>query len=569
MDGAPPRRAPPIPPALLGGAALCCLVVSLLCVNANLLLHYGDAVQYVSLGQNLAAGHGYRSDTLRFPDLMQPPLYPLLMAALLRLGLVSSAVTAAVAVCSAAQVLTLWGLLRVHLLWLGPRGLGVTAAIACVYPNLGFGGALVLEPTFLCTLIWSLYFLLSGLGTGQIWRLLLAGLGLGLALLVRPEVVLTAAMAVLLVLVWPWPLPRRIAGLAALFVAAAVVVVPYGLWMRARLGDFEVLPKVRYNLPFADITAHMDWGADQADLGGREQRTFFTLMPDASTFVMNHAFAHRDFDPRPQFPRTQDQASRPGPGILRQLLRSAVGVAVDAAARARALHPLAVVLLLVGVWTGLRGRDPSPWRALRDPDRLVTVALLGLVAGHLLPAVASGADYTSRYLAASLLFSVPLVVRGLIDLSDWLSDSLARRTGRADARAILLGLSVLLVGGYASGTSKVSRGDARVMARGRALERAVAQVVPAGARVTEEHGRATYLAGGQPYQLPYLRDVDELRRYLKRHGIRYAIFDTRTLRKNPSAVNRGLVDRRAWPAELELVQELFPDDEPIRIVRVN
>lgn len=575
------------PPLLTLGALALCVLCSLYCILRPPILFYEDAVHYLSLGQSLAQGRGFRSDTLRFPDLMQPPLYPALIALLMRLGL--SVVTAAVALCVASQALTVLALGWLSRLCFGARGVGLTLLIAALYPNLAFGAALVLEPLFLLWLALAVgLFMLSLRASDDARRSLLAaagaGLALGLALLTRPEAVITTAVLVLLGLLWPAPLGRRLRALGALGLLLALVLLPYGLWLKAQLGVFELIPKVRYNTALADIAGRLRWEPGEEALGGREQRVFFTLMPDSATFVMNHAFEHPGADPGAYFPLQARGAGQEGVGRrLVTLLRDAREVLTDGALRTLSFHPLALLLVALAVFAALRGRagpDAPPlappqaagaagtavarWRS---PDALLTLALLLLCGLHLGPAVLSGVDYTSRYLAASLLFSVPLVSRGTSPIVDWLR---ARGAGRA---ACLLWALILF--GYGLGTARVARscaGGPPGWARARAIEGAVRQHIPTGARVLAEHGRYAFLNGGAAIQLPYLRDPPELLAFLARHRVTHALIDSRTLQRNPSRTARALRDPAAWPPSFRLLSSLSftgDPDHPVYLVEVR
>lgn len=566
---------------MLGALALCVLC-SLYCILRPPILFYEDAVHYLSLGQSLAQGRGFHSDTLRFPDLMQPPLYPALIALLMRLGL--SVVTAAVALCVTSHALTVLALGWLSRLCFGARSVGLTLLIAALYPNLAFGAALVLEPLFLLWLALAVgLFVLSMRSSDDARRSILAaagaGLVLGLALLTRPEAVITTAVLVLLGLLWPAPLGRRLRALGALGLLLALVLLPYGLWLKAQLGVFELIPKVRYNTALADIAGRLRWEPGEESLGGREQRVFFTLMPDSATFVMNHTFEHPGSDPGAYFPLQARGVGQEGAGRrLVTLLRDAREVLTDGSLRTLSFHPLALLLMGLALVAALRGRaGPGAPQAAgaaatavarwRSQEALLTLALLLLCGLHLGPAVLSGVDYTSRYLAASLLFSVPLVSRGTAPIVDWLR---ARGAGKG---ACVLWALVLL--GYGLGTARVARSSAGGppgWARARAIEGAVAQHIPRGARVLAEHGRYAFLNGGVAIQLPYLRDPPELQAFLARHRVTHALIDSRTLQRNPSRAARALRDPANWPPsfrQLAVVSFIGDQAHPVYLVEVR
>lgn len=405
---------------------------------------YEDALHYLSLADHLAAGAGYRSSILHFPDLMQPPLYPVLVALFSKL------------------------------------------------------------------------------------------------------------------------LPSSH--------AAALFVVPYGLWMKARLGTFEVLPKVRYNVVYADVAERLAWTPEEERSTERDLRVFFTLMPDQSDFVLNHAFAHPGFDPRGLLP----QRAQAGRGAIATRLRSALHVARDIATdsllRLGGLNPLGLALFVAGLWAGLRrrppdvlsGGDPAP---IEDHGRrLMRATLLVLFAAHLLPALASGLDYTPRFLCASLYFTVPLLGGGTVVVAQ----RLGRRTGRAPQ--LLFGLGMALCVCYAACALNfvvTSAGGPVIRERLQSTLRTCAQQVPEGARVMADHSRYGYLRHGASFPVPYVRTQQELLAYIARHRIGYAVFDGRVLGKYPNPVVRGLLDPRNWPLTWVPLAGLFEKKDPIWIVKLQ
>jgi hypothetical protein len=228
-----------------------------------------------------------------------------------------------------------------------------------------------------------------------------------------------------------------------------------------------------------------------------------------------------------------------------------------------AFSPLALLLLLFGAARGLGDAGPARWER-----RLLTLALLALVAGNLLPAMASGIDYMPRYQMTSILFSLPLVGAGVAPLSAWLS---RRLPGLAPAN-LQIGIGLLLALLYLAGAVRTARAHVRSPIQAQrmvAVDRALPAHLPEGARVLAEHPRYAFQRGGFTFQLPYTRSLEELADYVHIHRIEYALLDARTLRRNPSRVNRALADPAAWPPGWRPVMTLFSDSEPIWLVRVR
>ncbi len=568
------------PRGAVAAAAVLCAVVSVLCVRSAPLLYHNDAVHYVSLAEHLARGQGYRSAVHFFHDLMQPPLFPMLIAAVA--PLMGSAAQAAVLVCVLAQVAALLALVRLHRAVWGPSGVLATATVAAVYPNLAFGGALTLEPVFLCLLAWATVAAVAAGRRGSAPHAGVCGLLAGLALLVRPEVVVT--VPVLAALLWLWPRAnetgtgrrRRAVWLLAFGAAVAVVVIPYGLWIESKLGYFEVLPKVRYNIPVADINDHMAWDTDERELIARDQRTHYSLMPDRATFVLNRGFVDPTFDPRTMYPRRPDEPA--AKGTARAVVQTAVEIAREGVAYTGLFNPVLAALLVLGAWRGLRrGRDESahdPAAGVGAPPpgererRVLAGALVALVACHLGPALVSGDDLEMRYVAASMLFAVPLIGGGAgrvvhIAAARW------PRLSRGGWEWIVAASLVVAYGVLTARTLGNLSGGRAIRERTEAVERACNRLVPEGAGIMADKLRFGILRGGRSLHLPYVRSLDELVAYATHHRVDYAILDARTLRKNPSRINRALVDPSAWPPGWTPIAHLFQDDTPIWIAKVR
>src|SRR3712207_4173491 len=108
-----------------------CLLVTLLCLLYPPALYHQDAVHYLSIAEHLARGEGYRSAIHLFPDLMQPPLFPLLIAGFMKV--LGSSLLAARVVVVLSELGTLLLLYRIHTQVFGARGRVFTALCAAVY----------------------------------------------------------------------------------------------------------------------------------------------------------------------------------------------------------------------------------------------------------------------------------------------------------------------------------------------------------------------------------------------------------------------------------------------------
>jgi hypothetical protein len=316
--------------------------------------------------------------------------------------------------------------------------------------------------------------------------------------------------------------------------------------MRARLGYFEVLPKVRYNLPLARVARQVPLPPDAPDeLPIRTAQ--LALMPDHATLVLDYAFEHPELDPVSLFPG----APRASVGRVRTFARSTIRVVSDAVRGTAFLHPLAMVLLLA-----------CAWRLRAGPRRLEVAALLALFGLHLVPAIFAGEDFEQRYLSAAMMFSVPLVAGG--------AEALSARARSSRARALAL---AALASVYALTTARLARqqaGGPRAWAHLSAIEQGCRDHVPLHARLLDMHTRDAWLREGIEHVVPYPRDADEMRAYVEHYQIEYAVLDPARLRATGNAVHRELLaEPRAWPPAWRLIATVGDAAAPVYLVRLR
>ncbi len=537
--------------APLALAAIGAVLVGAWCIRAVPLLWHQDTCHYLELAASLARGDGYHSALNLFPDLIQPPLYPLALAALIRAG--ASPVGAATAICLGAAALTAVGLVRLHEALWGARGRLFAAAVGAASPVLALADGLESEPLFLLLALLALLAAIGALRRRSAAIAALAGLAAGGALLTRPEGVLVAAVLALLLAATGSGLGRA-ARVAAFGLALGAVATPYGLWVRARTGHFEVLPKLRFNRLLADVTAALP-DEPGVPLAAKEMRALNSLMPDHATFILSRAFEDPGFDPRPLFPRVARSAA----GRAIDLLRHDREVLSDAARRTGLLHPLALALSIAAFVAGTR-------RARPVETRVGVVALALLAFALLLPALLAGDAYELRFLAGATLFSLPLVAGG----ATLVADAVARRAGRPLAVEALL--ATLLFAAFAALTTRLAVTNAGGPAsheRSSLITDACRRLLPEGARVVADHARCGWLAHGASLQLPTVDDLGALGDYLAAHRARYLLLDGRTLRRNPSAPVRGLIDPATWPRGWRALATLPPvGGDPLYLVEL-
>jgi hypothetical protein len=532
-------------------AVLLCIAVSAWCFTQPPILFAKDAVHYLSLGTALARGEGYHSGIYLVHDLLQPPLYPLLIALLVKLG--SPPVGAAVVIVIAAQAATVVALAGIHRVTFG-GGMMFTALAAALSANLALGTSLTLEPLFVCALAWGFRLAVESLDRDHLSRAAGAGLAFGVALLTRSEVIITLTIAIGLFVFWPSSWRRRLLRLAALLGAFAAVALPYGLWMRAHLGHFEILPKVSYNRRVPSLVDHMQVPPNAGE-DAAVAIAMVSLMPDHRIFVLDYAFEHPEFDPRTQLPQRTEAHGWLSPRTAalagRRLLAHAM-------VRLGFLNPLALFLMLFGACCAMRGSTDAPWKR-----RLLVLALGGAAALHLLPALLSLEDFQERYVSAAIAFFTPFIGAGAAALAVVLG---RRMRGAQVLAGVLL---VAMQGFFVVRSARHQASGPPRWAHLRAVEAACRRSLPAGARVLDPHPRNAWLAGGKSFTMPWAHDLAELTAYLAAWRVDHAVLDGRALAESPNPFDREvLLDPRLWPPSWHLVEEL-PDAGPTRIVRMD
>ncbi|HZI95014.1 MAG TPA: glycosyltransferase family 39 protein [Patescibacteria group bacterium] len=210
-------------------------------------------IRYITIARGLMAGNGFHGLDNRYPDIIQPPLFPMMLAVALVLPGPDLAIARGVSILMGALLVFPCAVIARRLF--GEKTTRRVACLVAVYPLLAdISAAAITESTF------ALLVMLAAL---SVWRALdtgdsgggplpsvTAGLLLGLAFLTRPEglAYLAAAWAACAV---DALLSRSLVRTAlahlrkVLFILAgfAVVVAPYLVWVHARIGHWMMAPK--------------------------------------------------------------------------------------------------------------------------------------------------------------------------------------------------------------------------------------------------------------------------------------------------------------------------------------
>ena len=203
-------------------------------------LIFPDESQYVNIAQNFATGHGLRTSTnpltghvVEF-EVQRPPVYPLMLAVVFRLGGNVRAVQVVQAVLGALTCLMIYVLAKELM---GEWPARIAGAVSAVYPfYIYFAGRVLSETLFLLLFVTSWYYVVRmwrELNEREAWTrwvasCLLAGLLGAAAALTRSEAL---AVFVLVPVVMVLTGPRRWMGLALGMLMLVVLSVGLSPWV--------------------------------------------------------------------------------------------------------------------------------------------------------------------------------------------------------------------------------------------------------------------------------------------------------------------------------------------------
>jgi 4-amino-4-deoxy-L-arabinose transferase-like glycosyltransferase len=355
----------------------------------------GNGCEYARIAENLVK-HGAYVGLSGEPELMFPPLYPILLA----LGslIVGSVDGATRLVPFLAGVLLVPAVFAVARLLYGPRVALGAAALTALHPLLiDLSGSAFSEGPYLLLMVMSLYWGLRSLDADTLGPMVWCGVMCGLAYLTRPEaffyliVVLAAGLGA--DLRGPTVVPRVTRRALALLVPFVLLIAPYAAYLSVQTGSLRLEGKGLMNYTIGE-RQNSGMSKDEASLG---------IGPDLS-------------EEGPQLSPDHFIAT-----THRRLSLGEIAHYWVASAR-RNKNPLVQVLLLspvfgsglvVGLITlGLFRRAWTPQRA-RYEGVLLAVAL-----GHLV--LALGLHYvTPRYLLALVPLSLLWVSRGVDEAARW------------------------------------------------------------------------------------------------------------------------------------------------------
>ena len=202
----------------------------------------GDAHIYHDLARQLAHGRGYTLGIFHgAPTASHPPLYPLYLAALTKLGLTSLAAQRAGTCLAGAAAVALIGLLGRRVA--GPRVGLIAAAGAAIYPQLFMvDGTLIADALYVPVVVLALLLAYRFIDEPTPARAAPLGAAIGLAALTRSDGLLLFA---LLALPLAWRAGRgRLRLMAVVAASTALVLAP---WLVRNWVRFDRFPLVSTN----------------------------------------------------------------------------------------------------------------------------------------------------------------------------------------------------------------------------------------------------------------------------------------------------------------------------------
>ncbi|HWT86699.1 MAG TPA: glycosyltransferase family 39 protein, partial [Myxococcales bacterium] len=228
----------------------------------------GNGCEYARIAENLVK-HGAYVGLSGEPELMFPPLYPILLA----LGsLIAGSVDGATRLVPfLAGVLLVPAVFALARLLYGPRVALGAAALTALHPLLiDLSGSAFSEGTYLLLMVMALYWGLRSLDTDVLAPTVWCGVMCGLAYLTRPEaffyLVIVLGAALVADLRRPTFVPRftrRALGLLAPFV---ILIAPYAAYLSVHTGSLRLEGKGVMNYTIGE-RRNSGMSMDEASLG--------------------------------------------------------------------------------------------------------------------------------------------------------------------------------------------------------------------------------------------------------------------------------------------------------------
>lgn len=484
-------------------------------------------IRYIAIAQGLLQGRGFEGIDNRFPDIIQPPTYPWLIAAAMPVLREPLASARGLSVLAGALLVFPVSILTRRIF--GSPAAKRAAWLVAVYPLLvHISGLAMTEPTFgLLVASAAVCFHRLGEREGGAGRAAVAGALLGFAFLTRPEGItyLAAGSSLLFISLWlshRRPLSQAI-GLAAVpLIALVIVAAPYSIWLHGKTDRWLIAPKAILTQAHNKIMSEglkENWPEPYGTAVFYE-RVKFGLNAEGTELRSAEVFRSLGL--------VSDGGTPPQrAGGLRDLfdLERLAGIVVRNLRRlylTTVKYGLVMPTLLIGfIALGMTAR---PWR--KGSGRRGSFTLLWwLIAGGSWAL----AYVQPRFLYSSVLFLLPWMGMGWVRIEEWLKDSLSRPAGRprrllgravSPAIAVVVALAALVHA--VPPAREISSQWVQHHAAGIWLEENGAP----GSTVMALTPVASFYAGMSFDVLPYA-DPAQVLAYARLRGVRYLIADSR------------------------------------------
>jgi 4-amino-4-deoxy-L-arabinose transferase-like glycosyltransferase len=214
-----------------------------------------EGIEYARLAENLLAGHGYVGLATPGKELMFPPLFPILIAAVTLITHQSEIAGRAISVIM-GTLLVVPVYLIAHKMY-GRRSAQLAGLLVAVHPTLAnISASVYCESTYFTLIMTAVYFALNSATLTRWWHFAACGTALGLSYLVRPE---AAAFPVLFILLMAWKvrsadrerLWRTLRGCLLLAATFTVFAAPYIVWLSMQIGGLHFEGKGELNYAIA------------------------------------------------------------------------------------------------------------------------------------------------------------------------------------------------------------------------------------------------------------------------------------------------------------------------------
>ena len=489
-----------------------------------------DGMQYASLGKNLVDLKSYVSDGSHFPDIIQPPLYPLLIA-LLYIFL-RDPHTSGFAVSCIFNALAIFPLFFIALRVFNRTTAVLSVLLFAVHPlflrtTLNIGSDSMYLFFFLC--IVSL--ILGFIENPNLSSSMLIGLSIGLAYATRIESVVLLPFFALLVYtsVAKKNIPKfKTKIISTAFLGFFVIYGALTLFVYQQTGQLMLCPK--YQL----ISAHKQiWRNSESNPGFKGAsfetktfQTFFKYDPETRDLLANRLFYKKDRHPG----KNEGDFGRDNRKSIQKVFALLFGMAKTFV---RNIHSLYKQLVHITVFPPLLypfvilGFFGIPWdlKRWRDSYHLLCAILVSLL-------FLFTVDMQLRFLCPAVSLLLLWCAEGIVLSSQTLSKSLANIGTFRSQKTFIAIITIIVILSAAPSAVTIVAANQMFNKNHILMAEAIEKHVPKEATVISSNPQAAYLAHRRYAPLPYLT-LDELKVYTTKFKQSAVILSDEDKRTNP------------------------------------